>query len=71
MMNYKFLTLLFAMGACGAYGEVGIRTGMSDNSIRLEAVANNKGILLSQATHTGTTAITKKIIPTACLFLTK
>ena len=59
-MNYKFLTLLFAMGACEAYGEVGIRTGMSDNSIRLEAVANNKGILLSQATHTGTIAIAKK-----------
>lgn len=59
-MNYKFLTLLFAMGACGAYGEVGIRTGMSDNPIRLDAVANNKGILLSQATHAGTIAIAKR-----------
>ncbi|WP_447637107.1 sensor histidine kinase [Flavobacterium microcysteis] len=59
-MNNKFLTLLFVMGAYGTYGQVGIGTGIPDDSTQLEVVANNKGILTSQLPHTSSkeTAIT-------------
>lgn len=53
-MNNKFLTLLFVMGAYGAYGQVGIGTGMPDGATQLEVVANN---LTSQVPLTSTTAL--------------
>jgi signal transduction histidine kinase len=58
-MNNKFLTLLFVMGACGAYGQVGIGTEMPNGSTQLEVVANNKGILTLP--HTRTTDITSNV----------
>lgn len=57
-MNNKFLTLLFVMGAYGAYGQIGIGTGMPKGSTPLEVIANNKGILTSQVPLASATAIT-------------
>ncbi|MHC0442822.1 hypothetical protein ACWA1B_18935, partial [Flavobacterium sp. 3-210] len=45
-MKNKLLPLIFVLGSCSLYSQVGIGTPMPNSSSQLEVVANDKGVLI-------------------------